>query len=53
MDTASALIIITLIEAIGKYGTPVVASAITALNKDEITEADILSLKITKEPEDF
>ncbi len=46
-------IIIALIDAIGKYGAPAVSSAITALNKDEITEADILNLKITKEPEEF
>jgi hypothetical protein len=46
-------IIIALIEAVGKYGAPLVSSAITALGKDNITAEDIQNLKITKEPEEF
>lgn len=53
MDAALATIIIALIEAVGKYGPQAVISAITALNKEEITVEDIQALKITKEPEEF
>ncbi len=53
MNAALVPIIIALIEAVGKYGAPVVSSAIAALNKDNITTEDIQNLKITKEPEEF
>ena len=53
MSPAMVAIIIAIIDAIGKYGVPAVQSAIAALNKAEVTEEDILSLKITKEPEEF
>lgn len=53
MNPALIPIILALIEAAAKYGPGVVASAIAALGKDEITVEDIEGLKITKEPEDF
>jgi hypothetical protein len=53
MNAATLTIILAVIEACGKYGVPLVTGAIAALNKDVITEEDILSLKITKEPEEF
>jgi hypothetical protein len=53
MSPAMLAIILAVIEACGKYGVPLVTGAIAALNKTEITEADILNLKITKEPEEF
>lgn len=53
METALVPIVLALIEAAGKYGVPVVVSAIAALQKDTITVEDIQNLKITKEPEEF
>jgi len=53
MNPAMVTLVIGIIEVCGKYGPGVVASLITALNKDEITLEDIQGLKITKEPEEF
>lgn len=53
MTPGEIAIIIALIDAVGKYGAPVVSSALAALGKDNITAEDIQNLKITKEPEEF
>lgn len=46
-------IITAIIDAIEKYGIPLVKGAILALKKDTITLEDIQNLKIVKEPEEF
>ena len=53
MNQATVALILALFELAMKYGVPAVQSAIAAIDKEDITLADIEALKITKEPEEF
>jgi hypothetical protein len=57
MDPATVSLIIALVGLAAKYGVPFVHGLFEALEKGEITPADIenlkLNLKLTKRPEDF
>jgi hypothetical protein len=53
MDPATVSLIIALVGLAAKYGVPFVHGLFEALEKGEITPADIENLKLTKRPEDF